>query len=451
MNRTGSSYRTVLLSLWAACFVQGIVAILISRPWITEDGVQYLALANSIAEGRYGYATPTGFESDVLRPPGYPLLLALLVHGLRVPLVVVVAMQAAAYLASIYLLQRFLQQRKINPLPFLAIAAMYPFVMMYVARTMAEGWTILAVTGVTVLLGNRRGSWSRSAAIGLICGLAALMRSDLLLLPIVPAAVIWWRELQAGKRVVHAAVQATLPIILTAIVVLPYAMWNFAHHGRASPVPLASATGTSLYLSYWQGKLPNADIHALYKGVVTKRVIESGLASDLVELNRQIDAPLLTPPWNPADYRSGWQQVAAAKLSLKAAVARIRADPAPYFKHVALNSWYLWNTSEYPPRIPTFLTWGLTLLSGSITLLGAFGALLVFRRKCGGVPRAVVFIVLYPAAFHLWLHTEARYTASVRPIFMMLASLAILWIFRTLGELGANRPMGPRSSTAIAA
>jgi hypothetical protein len=50
-------------------------------------------------------------------------------------------------------------------------------------------------------------------------------------------------------------------------------------------------------------------------------------------------------------------------------------------------------------------------------------------RRRDFVPAAV--LLLYLPAIHIWLHTEARYTAAARPLLLMFAGFFLsLWLTR---------------------
>lgn len=414
--------RLVTWGLWGALFAQAFVAIAISSPWLTGDSQQYLNLASSLTQGRYGEVLANGFEPDVMRPPGYPIILASLSW---VPHAVIVSIQAGLCLTSFYLIQRHLERSEVNPNLFLAVCVIYPFPMMYSVQLMAEAWTILALTVVALLL-DRPLSKRSLITVGVICGLAALLRSDLLLIPMFIAAFVF-----INRR----AWIALLPVIAAGLVVLPYAVWNYATFGKFSPVPLASAMGTSLYYATWMRKVPQEDLEALWQEKTTPVAIRSGLIGEVSELNRSIGARQLTAPWSPGMYTTGAMRVRSAQVFGAKAIERIKADPAHYARYVTSNLWYLWNTSRYPPVPGVAL---LKLVSAVVFLAGIGGiALAILGRLPVGWGPAV--IVAYPLAVHVFLHTEARYTASVRPLLMMYAALFLGWVFQSAMSLRRRR------------
>jgi hypothetical protein len=410
---------------WIAIVVHGALALVIAKPWLTGDSHFYLRLASSIDHGFYGWLEGGKVQPDALRPPGYPIILWLLLHRLHVTIPFVVGLQICLYLVSILLIDRRLRRESISTVPFRILALIYPFGAIYCGFIMAEAWATLALTGLALLVSADRLTTPRIAWAGIIAGLAILLRGDLLLLPLVIAIIVMFRN---WRSVAAPALlgRALLPILAAAAVLAPYVLWNARHFDRPSPIPVASAIGNSLYLATWQGKVPLEDLNALYGGVTTPRVVKSGLADEIHHLNARFGAEPNTAPFNPATYPTVAMQRQSSAIYLKAAERRIRTDPGAYVRHVAGNIWALWNTSTYPAGIPLVGRLGLTLISGIVCIGGIVG-LLVARQARQAIAAAGV-VLLYPMVIHLPLHTEARYTAAVRPLLLMFASLAVLWL-----------------------
>jgi len=423
--------RTLTRLFWVAMAAQAILAIFVMKPWLTGDSRFYLGLAQSIENGFYGWVQGGQQQADALRPPGYPLVLWLLLHRLHLALPSVIVLQMALYIASIWLMVRRLDQEGISSSTFRLLALIYPFGALYCAFVMAEAWATLALTGIAVLVSSRQLTVARLLISGAIAGLITLFRSDMLLLPLVIAFVAIARDWRS-KRVPAILGRAVVPVLAAAAMLAPYAAWNSSNFNRFSPIPVASAVGNSLYLASWQGKLPLADLNALYEGVVTKQAAESGLVGEMRQLNSSFGAPPLTAPFNPAAYATAQLQEQSSEVYLQAAERRIAADPVHYATHVLTNVWALWNSSIYPPAIPAIGQWAMKLVSGLVWLAGGAGLLLaLFSRRPIG---AAALVTLYPMVVHLPLHTEARYTAAARPLLLMFASIAVLWLVRCYRE-----------------
>lgn len=447
MNRAIDAVRTLLLSrrllaaAWVLIAIQCAAAIWLFRPWAIGDSFHYLALAQGLSHGSYGTVTQAGFEPDVLRPPGYPLILALLIYVLHLPHVAVVILQLVAYCGAIYSLQHYLRRAGGNPVPFIVVAAAYPFAMLYSTYLLTEAWVIVATT-LAALLALRRTPMEQLLA-GAAAGIAAMIRADLLLLPLVFAGLTIIAEWRSGWPA--AIGRASLPVIAAALVCIPYATWNAEKFGTFSPVPLGSAVGTSLYLSTWQRKFTDDDVKNLEQRRFTPHVRQMGLLRESAEIDRSIGAPENIQTFDPYDYPTVELRRAAADAYIPFAIKRIREDPGFYANHVLHNVWELWVTKKYPDRIPPPVALLMRISSWAVFLLGFLGMGAALIRPRGWMlPWQLVPITLYPAAIHLWLHTEARYTAATRPLLMMFAAGFLWWALGRLcraSEASSGEPL----------
>ena len=178
----------------------------------------------------FGSATPSGFEADALRPPGYPIILNLLVNRLGLPIGAVAALQLAVYLLAIGLIDKFLRRLNLPTIPFLIFAAFYPFGAIYSAYVMGEAWTTLCLTAVALLLMGRELPASKLAIAGGIAGAATLIRSDMALLPVLIAGIV----LVGGReRLGGSAFRAAIPIVAAGLIIAPYAIWNLSPFRKA--------------------------------------------------------------------------------------------------------------------------------------------------------------------------------------------------------------------------
>ncbi|WP_344706531.1 hypothetical protein [Sphingomonas swuensis] len=295
---------------------------------------------------------------------------------------------------------------------FLMLCAGYPMIALYSSAVMSEAVATAGLTTLAIWL-LRQPSVGHLIAAGATCGLLTMVRPDLALLPFLIAAYLVltrrWKE-------------AVLPILAAAAVLTPYAVWNAVTFGKPSPLPVASAVGSSLYLATWQGKLPPSDLNALYQQEATPMAEASGLAREVRSVNESVGAPPLHPPWNPFLYPSALQSDVNSRL-LALAVSRIQNDPLSYAKHVVRNLWALWNTSSYPPQVPAPIAWILAVSSAIIFVLALGGAWLTRRTF-------LPYVTFYLAGVHLLLHTEARYTAPSRILLLMLAAVALERVLR---------------------
>ena len=354
--------------LWALLVAEAAFVVWLRQPWLIPDSQDYLAMAA-------GNLSLAG-----LRAPGYPLFLAALVH---VPPTLIIVIQMALYLASVWLFSRYVFEK--GRTIFLMIAAIYVFPLFYVAAIASEANAIFLFASATVLAMNRR--WVLS---GIALGCAVLTRPDLL--PAVLALPLAAWAYDKGKA-------GLLTLAGSFLILAPYMVWNTATFGRPSPIPVNSTIGLSLYLASWESRVGYDELQSVHaKAQPTRLAIESGLTAELVKIR---DAGGTDKEFRDAAFR------------------RMAADPLDTALHSIKAVWRLFNTQRYP--VPPSIALGLGMISTIVWLLGMIGMALYARGKLI-IPAALFWAVLVG---HLPLHTEARYTALLRLILMVFAALSV--------------------------
>ena len=227
-----------------------------------------------------------------------------------------------------------------------------------------------------------------------------------------------------------------------AVVLSPYAAWNYQQFGKASPAPNAAAVGNSLYLATWQRKIPLGDLNSMYDGKANDQARASGLVREVAAINRSFGADPALVPFNPAAYPTRQQRIDSNREFGRAALRRISDDPISYIRHVVINVWSLWNTGEYPAGIPTLIVFSLSVVSAMMWAAGMIGAgVALIRHRLSGFGIAAL-VMAYPMIVHLPLHTEARYTAAARPLLVMFAALFLATLFGWLLRQRLSGKMG---------
>lgn len=433
---------SIRIALWIAISVQLVAVFYVTSPWIRTDTPRYLELAANMASGQFGTLTPDGFEPEAITPPAYPWLLMLFLHVLHLNVDTLVAVQLVTYAGCAFLMDRLV--RADHPAVanlFLLSVAGYILAPLYVSAIMAEGFALLALSIAALAVAQRKGiSLKQVAVAGLVCGVATLLRPDLLLLPFVVGVAAIFAEPRCKGFVRRGVLLFATPLLCAGAVLLPYAAWNAEHFGRFSPVPRAGAVGSSLYLSTWQRKLPLNDLNALHQGRVTPKAQRAGMDTEVVRLNSKIGAPPLTAVWSPMAYQTRETQIRSTDVLLRAALERIKADPGSYGLHVLANVWNLWNTSVYPAAVPPAAATLLTIVSAIATVLGLGGAALGLIGVFGWpIARGPALVMLYLPIIHIWLHTEARYTAPARLLLLLHAAALLWWLWRRMAGRAAPR------------
>ena len=222
---------------------------------LTRDEREYLSLARSLAAGR-GYV----YDSDVLsgpvepfgRAPGYPVFLALMGGGRDVVSAVPTSVKVAQSVVGAMgvLLVAALAGRLAGPRAAIAgaaIAAVYPPLVWVSAYAYSEAvfWPfgLLIVWSVDQLTPVNARRPAVAFASGALSGAGVLLRAALT--TFLPLAVLWV-AFRRGLR------PALLFVLGVAVVITPWAIRNYGHHGRF--VIVASDGG----VTFWTGNNPLA-------------------------------------------------------------------------------------------------------------------------------------------------------------------------------------------------
>ncbi len=421
--------------LWALNIVLICGVFVLNRPWLTPDSPKYLELSQRLGQGFYGTLINGTLTPQTVRPPGYPLVLALLTGCGRLPLMVAVAFNGLFYLGGLLLTARLLRSHRAPVWLFLLLLLFYPLSAAYSSFIMSEALGLLLVCAIAFWLGRPElPSAGEVAAAALCCGFGCLVRADMLLLiPILALALAWRGSAESfvaapaprnSKRQVRWK-RGALFVVLAVLPLLPYVAWNVRHFGKFSPAPVAGALWNSLYTVGWSAAL-------LDSASASER---ASYVREMLRVNALIGAPARTLPNDPSNYGDPATQLRSAPVLRQAALSRITDHPDAYARHVLLNAWLLWNTSLFPPSVPNWAQAALRLCSGLLCVLGLGGALWCFVSS--HVERALkipALILLYVPGVHIWLHTEARYTAGVRPLLLFFATLAVSALWQQLGQ-----------------
>lgn len=344
----------------------------------------------------------------------------------------IVVLQLFLYLSALVSITLTLRRLGYNEVWFIALAAIYPFGAIYSAFVSVEAWLIFLVSVSATLIARHDIHMRHVILAGVLSGMAAMCRSDMLLLPVVLALAILWPRWRIGSVNRSLLLRAAVVPALATCVMIPYSYWNLTTGGGFRPSPTAAAVGSSLYTTTWQEHVGLDDLNALNRRQVTRQAVRSGLISEVIRLNSSIGAPPLTPPFNPAAYPTRDLQIRSNLVFGTAALERVRSDPQSYLRRLMKNLFLLWNTSEYPDAIPGLLKVGLRVVSLIVSLAGlAMGIWILISKRERWREAQLSIMMLYPYLVHIPLHTEARYTAASRPLLLMFASLLLIEVVRS--------------------
>ncbi len=426
---------------------QSALLLVMTKPWLTADSSKYLALAEALKNGAFGIVENGLFQPEVVRPPGYPALLFIVLHSLKQELDAVIIIQLALYLFSVFLVERILIKYEIPSLPLLLLALLYPVTCAYAAQIMTEGVSIFLVALIAFLLATPKSlTVRRLFGSGVLTGVAILCRPDLLLLPFFLAFFLGAAIAggPSGERGLGGAFIKTLAPIAAglSLLLVPYAVRNYIILGELTPLPPAGAIGNSLYTATWESTLTLKDFDSLYAGPVSKAAEDSGYLSEVMRINKSIGAEDKTPPFNPESYPQELR-IRASRAYAKEAIERMLHNPGDYILRSVGQWWRLFNTAEYPDRLPIELKMLLRICSAAVWLLGFAGTIHLFLTGARFALKIPSVVLLYFPMVHMWLHTEARYTASARLLLLFNASILLFAMYRKFVERRNRAPFRP--------
>ncbi len=270
-----------------------------------------------------------------------------------------------------------------------AISAIYIYFIYYQAALMTEPFYIGAILGAFVLALEiaERPAWGKPLALGLVVGVAVLLRQVFLLfVPFLLGWVLW----AAGKRLRPWAL--LLVLLVVALLIAPWTIRNYLAFGRF--VLLNTNAG---FTFYWA----NHPIHGTYSAL-----LEGNAYQDLI----------------PPELRSLNEAALDAEL-LHRGVEFVRADPGRYALlclNRAFEYFKFWPSAESGPI-------------SNISRVGSFGLFLplmlygltISLRRWRHHLLLYLFIVVY-SAIHLLTWASIRYRLPVDAVLILFAGLALM-------------------------
>jgi 4-amino-4-deoxy-L-arabinose transferase-like glycosyltransferase len=395
-----SQARAALVRRWSLPAI-GALAIALRLGYVLAAGKEslswgdefaYDALASRLAAG-HGFVSAGGAPT-LFRAPLYPLLLAgvyavfghstlaavlvqAVLGGLTAPLLVLLGRQLAgsdgmANLAGLMF--------ACHPLLIFAAGLLY-------SETVYL-FILVILTLLCLRMVKGRGSVGWALGCGALLGLSALMKPNMLLLPVALFAWLW----VSLRRLDRALLLSASLILAMAAVILPWMWRNYRVSGAF--VPVAANSGLNL----WQGNHPEAD-GAAY-------------------------------PVNQVDPLPGYSEVDRDAVYRSWALEEIRSDPARILALIPRKMAKFFAPLETSNRGRLMLSLGpvVTAVWVAFLLIACLGFLMAVRRS--GDWFLVVLLVLYPLAVAMVFYGATRYGMVVYPYLFLLASVP-LWQFAT--------------------
>lgn len=410
-----------------------------------QDG--YRRLARALADtGRFTrFPASDTFVPEVIRTPGYPLVVALIYKVAGTSQVAVATVQAVLFVALTLMVFAMARAVWPSPVPVLAAAAtaLYPTFPYFGALVMTELWTtfVLTLSMFWALRAQHTGARRDLVITGFLLGYTALSRPAFVLLPFAivgMGVLIFGRSRDQMRRVVRPWAWT---LAAFAVTLLPWFIFNGHVMGRYALAP-AGGVGRGLWEGSWHGRWPGR-----LQNELTQLAAEASgtptLETRVRELARQHDADaalMLTYVHQWRDIRRIWDtpvdpharadaRIAADAEYRRVALANISGDVVGYlWRRLTHGLFVLWNADIWlrysainaaPPLLIRAM-WGIQAV---LALLAAWGAWALVRQRLFVAGWLLITPLLYVTAVHVPLLTEARQSLPVKPLLLIAATI----------------------------
>jgi len=381
----------------------------------------YDVIAKNLAQGK-GYRIDPAMGSTMLREPGYPLLLAAVFklggYGIQQARAACVLLAFGATLILMRLTQKITGEA-MTALAAALLFLLYPGILVAETRAGIEIPSIFTVLLFMLALYaavNKESLWRYGAA-GLLLGAAGMVRSEVLLFPVLLLiylllfAAKGWAERR--KFVERIAVLA----LGTAAVMSPWIIRNYklVH----SFVPTATVAGVAAQTGLYTCK--NASPDEPFFMTDTK----AGL--DRAEIAKQLRIPFVGAYYYQIFY-TPQGELEFDRALRKNVSAEYRSHPGILAscasRNLLFNFWFLGKT----PRSVLLNV----LVQAPLLALALAGIVVLWKRKLLRNVGIILLYIFYIPAVHAPILAQARYSMLVIPFLTILAAVFLVSAGRTL-------------------
>jgi 4-amino-4-deoxy-L-arabinose transferase-like glycosyltransferase len=431
------SRKSIFLILFAALFVNGAI-VLVGLPKVRsplgltysmELGDLYDLIAKNLDQGN-GYRVDPAMGNTMIREPGYPLLLAAVFklwgYGIQQARVVCVLL---AFGAALLLLRL---TRKITGDTMTALVAallflIYPGVLVAEVRAGVEIPCIFTMMLFMLALHGaiKKGSPWRYGAAGLLLGTAVLVRSEVLLFPVLLLVYLLFAAKGWAERRRMVGAIAVLAVG-TAVVMSPWIIRNYRLVHSFVPTATIGGFGAQAGLYICE----NTSLGEPF----FQADGEAGL--ERKEIARQLGIPsrgpyfqlFYTPQDELAFYRALLNRVSTEYRSHPEVLAGCAAE------NFFFNFWFLGKTTR-----SVLLN---VLVQAPLLALALAGVVVFWKRKLLRNAGIILLYILYIPAVHAPMVAEARYSMMIAPFLVTLAAIFLVWAWRRVKapDSGISQP-----------
>ena len=393
---------------------------------LSVDAGDYDRLAHSIAGGHGYLPSAVGIGPSAYRPPAYPYFLAAIYKATGRGWLVARYIEAALSTLTVVLIGLLAWQLwdRRTALIALALAAVFPPLIMQGTILMSEALLVPLIVGAVLLAWKARGSAGRARVwwligAGITGGLAALTRGNAFVLLLPLALIVWGQKPRLRWRALSG------PVLMVAAALATIAPWTIRNEiVLHSFVPVTTETGVTL-----AGTYNDFSAHLKYPALWAPPYLDPAMMPIFApKLDPHYKGPRLTEP--EVDQRTR-----------QAAFAYIRRHPAYVFTVGLHNALRLLKLSGEPHSI---LDRDNPAAPLSLDVIGfyAIAILAMIGWRTRARRRAPLALWLTPALFGLVVFVigYARIRAPIDPFLILLAALGVEAIVRIAGVRSHKDP-----------
>ena len=385
----------------------------------------YNSLAKNVAYG-HGYRFTTGTSLTLMREPGYPYLLAVLVHYFDNYLNAAIALNVFLSCLSALLIGRL--AARVWDAPWVSVAAAALF-LVHPGVTVAESRLGIELPYILLLLcfflALRRALQTRRllefCAAGAVLGLVCLVRSTPLLFPAVIALYLM-ATASGATRIGRSLAQTTAMVAACLLVLSPWIIRNYRLVHKF--IPTASVQGVAMQTGLYKCENQNNGL--------TYTQVDAAAAEARNVLARQQGYRFLPgyyqffyDPRDEVAFNSGLSHdVMRSYLHSPALLLRCGSENL-------LNFWFRSEDSS--------ATLGAVLVQVPYLILAAIGLLMGWTRAERSTLVILLLFMGYSIAVCLPIQGQARYSIPMVPILAILGALPITQLLTAASRYRAYR------------
>jgi len=428
--------KSISLILFAALLVNAAIVLVglpkVSRPlaltYSMNFGDLYDLIAKNLEQGN-GYRVDADMGPTMLREPGYPLILAGMFklggYDIQTARVACVLLAIGAALMLLVL------TRKITSDPMTALFAallflLYPGTLVAEARAGIEMPSVFTVILFMLALYSavEKGSLWRYWAAGLLLGVAVLVRSQVLLFPLLLLIYLVFASKSTSERVKIALRIAAL-VLGTVVVMSPWIIRNYMLVHKL--VPTATVAGVAAQEGLYTCENASGSV-PFYLAQTRAGLERARLAS---HLGMPFKGPYYQLFYTPQD------EVAFNQALLSGVSTEYRSRPELLARCAAnnlfFNFWFLGKT-----RQSTLLN---VVVQAPLLGLTLAGVVVLWKRGVLHKAAIVLLYILYIPAVEAPIIAHARHSMLIVPFLAILAAASLVSAWQALRMKSSGAPL----------